>query len=118
MPTSSSAASSARRTGNGAKLDSIDGEMLGVQLTPAFEPRIGDAFGQQTVGDDGVDAIAEQRQVRVRPARLGDHHALGVHDEPHVGDRRIGQQLTHAVEPVVEATARGEHVVARHGQAR
>ena len=77
-----------------------------MQLLPPVEPRVGDLGGQQPVGDDGVDPVAEQRQVGVGAARLGDHHALGVHDEAHARAGRVDEDLAHAVEPVVERARR------------
>ena len=80
--------------------------MLGLRLLPRVEPRVGDLGRQQPVRDHAVDAVAEQRQVRVRALRLGDHHALGVDDEAHARALRIREQLADAGEPSVEARQR------------
>ncbi len=117
-PTSSSPASRARSTGTGAN-DSLDGgEVLAVGRLPPVEPRVGDLVGQQPVGHHRVDPVAEQRQVGVGAAGLGDHHALGVDDQSHARHRRVGQQLLDPVETVVEAAGRPEHLVAGHRQVR
>ena len=95
----------------------LDGrEVLGVRLLPRLEPRVGDRVRQEAVGDHRVDAVAEQRQVRVGAARFRDHHALGVDDQPHAGAGRVGEELAHAVEAVVEPAGGGEHLVARDRQ--
>ena len=74
--------------------------------------------GQDPVRDHRVDVVAEQREIGVRAARLGDDETLGVHDEPRARDVAVGQQLAHAVEPVVEAAHRAEHAFAGHRNAR
>ena len=43
--------------------------------------------GEDPVGDDAVDAVAEQRQRRVGAARLGQHDRLRREHEPHAGVR-------------------------------
>ena len=68
--------------GSGAKPSSMVGQVLEVVLLPRLEPRVGDGVGQQAVGDHGIDAVAEQRQVGERPPGLGHDDPLGVHDQP------------------------------------
>ena len=78
-------ASSARSTGSGANPSSIVRRCSACSAFHWLEPRVADGVGQQPVGDDRVDAVAEQREVGVGAAGLGDHHALGVDDEAHDG---------------------------------
>ena len=97
------------RTGSGAKLSSI---VLRCSTCSAFHRSnhgSDDLVGQQPVGDHRVDPVAEQREVGVGAPRLGDHHALGVHDEPHARPRGVGEELPHAVEAVVERARRSSN---------
>ena len=80
-------------------------ELLRLRLLPALEPRIDELGREQPVRDHRVDVVAEQREVRVRAPRFGDDQPLGVHDEPRARDVAVGQQLAHAVEPLVELAA-------------
>ena len=118
MPASSLGAKATRSTGKRSEPGLDLGQVARVRLLPRVEPGIGDLVGQHPVRDHGVDLVAEQRQIGVGATRFGDHHALGVHDEPHRGLRRVVQHLPHGVDAVVEALQRVEDGDVGDGQRR
>ena len=72
--------------------------------------------GEDPVGHDAVDAVAEQRQRRVRPAGLGQHDGLGREHEPDAGVGP-GEQRADLVELGVQPLDGVEDAAARHRDA-
>ena len=104
--------------------DSVDlGEHLVLGQHPAGPPVVGALGREDPVGDDAVDAVAEQRERRVGAAGLGEHHRLGGEHEPDagVGPGEQGADLVElGVQPLdrVEDAAAGHRHAGRPGQHR
>ena len=83
---------------------------------PAGPPVVGALGREDPVGDDTVDAVAEQRERRVGAARLGQDHRLGREHDPDAG---VGpaEQVADLVELGVQPLDGAEHAAAGHGYA-
>ena len=93
-------------------------EVLTLDVLPFAEVGILHLFGDDPVDHHGVDPIAKQRQVRVGPLGLRDHHLLRVHHQPDRGHPVVGEELADAVQVAMQAFDRGEDPVVGDGHGR
>ena len=93
-------------------------EVLGLDVLPLAEVGVVHLLRDDPVHHHGVHPIAEQREVRVGPPGLGDHHLLGVHHQAHARHPVVGQELADPVEVAVQPLHRGEDSVVGDGHRR